>query len=189
MIALFIVSFIVLLVFSATAFLVVRANEVIKHESIHDHLTGLRNRNSLDETMQQVFAAADRNSHKVGILLIDLNKFKEINDTHGHAAGDEVLKVTAQRLKIAARSSEMIFRVGGDEFLVVVPVIENGDNLQKVIDRLRKHLTFKLEVGGYQITVTASIGSSIYTNDGCDFDTLFQIADKHMYAEKNKSIM
>jgi diguanylate cyclase (GGDEF)-like protein len=189
MIALFIVSFIVLLIFSASAFLVVRANEVIKHESIHDHLTGLKNRNTLDETMQQVFAAADRNDHMVGILLIDLNKFKEINDTHGHAAGDEVLKETAQRLKLAARSSEMIFRVGGDEFLVVVPVIESEDNLQKVIDRLRSHLTFKLEVAGYQITITASIGRSIYSNDGCDFDTLFKIADKHMYEEKNKSIM
>lgn len=188
-IALFIISFIVLLIFSATAFLVVRANEVIKHESLHDHLTGLRNRNSLDETMEQVFAAADRNDHKVGILLIDLNKFKEINDTHGHAAGDEVLKETAQRLKLSSRSSEMIFRVGGDEFLVVVPVIEDEDNLKKVIERLRSHLTFKIEVGGYHITVTASIGSSIYSNDGCDFDTLFQIADKHMYAEKNKSIM
>ena len=172
-IALFIVSFIVLLIFSATAFLVVRANEVIKHESLHDHLTGLRNRNSLDETMEQVFAAADRNDHKVGILLIDLNKFKEINDTHGHAAGDEVLKETAQRLKLASRSSEMIFRVGGDEFLVVVPVIDSEENLQKVIDRLRSHLTFKIEVGGYTITVTASIGSSIYIGDGCDFDTLF----------------
>ena len=188
-IALFIVSFIVLLIFSATAFLVVRANEVIKHESLHDHLTGLRNRNSLDETMEQVFAAADRNDHKVGILLIDLNKFKEINDTHGHAAGDEVLKETAQRLKLASRSSEMIFRVGGDEFLVVVPVIDSEENLQKVIDRLRSHLTFKIEVGGYTITVTASIGSSIYIGDGCDFDTLFQIADKDMYAEKNKSTM
>lgn len=188
-IALFIVSFIVLLIFSATAFLVVRANEVIKHESIHDHLTGLRNRNSLDETMQQVFAAADRNNHKVGILLIDLNKFKEINDTHGHAAGDEVLKETAQRLKLSARSSEMIFRVGGDEFLVVVPEIDDEVNLLKVIARLRSHLTFKIEVGGYNITVTASIGSSIYKGDGCDFDTLFQIADRHMYEEKNKSIM
>jgi len=188
-IALFIVTLIVLLIFSASTFFVVRANEVIKHESIHDHLTGLRNRNSLDETMQQVFSAADRNSHKVGILLIDLNKFKEINDTHGHAVGDEVLRVTAQRLKLAARLSEMIFRVGGDEFLVVVPVIENEDNLQKVIERLRSHLTFKLDLSGYNITVTASIGSAMYNKDGCDFDTLFQIADKRMYAEKNQSIM
>ena len=188
-IALFFVTFIVLLTFSASTFFVVRANEVIKHESIHDHLTGLKNRNSLDETMQQVFSAADRNGHIVGILLIDLNKFKEINDTHGHAAGDEVLRVTAQRLKLAARLSEMIFRVGGDEFLVVVPVIENEDNLLKVIDRLRSHLTFKLEVSGYTITISASIGSAIYSKDGCDFDTLFQIADKRMYAEKNQSIM
>ncbi len=186
-IALFIVSIVLLLVFSTSAFLVVRANEVIKHESIHDHLTGLRNRNSLDETMQQVLAAADRNGHKVGIMLIDLNKFKEINDTHGHATGDEVLRQTAQRLKEAARMDEMIFRVGGDEFLVVVPVIEKEAIIQKVIDRLREHLTFKLEVDGYSITITASIGSAIYHDDGADFDTLFQIADKRMYTEKNRA--
>ena len=185
-IVLFIVSIVVLLIFSTSAFLVVRANEVIKHESIHDHLTGLRNRNSLDETMQQVLAAADRNGHKVGIMLIDLNKFKEINDTHGHATGDEVLRQTAHRLKEAARMDEMIFRVGGDEFLVVVPVIEKEAIIQKVIDRLREHLTFKLDVDGYKITITASIGSALYHDDGADFDTLFQIADKRMYAEKNR---
>jgi len=187
-IVLFIVSFVILLILSTSSFFIVRANEVIKHESIHDHLTGLRNRNSLDETMQQVLASADRNGHKVGVLLIDLNKFKDINDTHGHAAGDDVLKETAQRLKTASRLDEMIFRVGGDEFLVVVPVIENDDILQKVTERLRTHLSFKLEVGGYYITVTASVGSAIYKDDGLDFDTLFQIADKRMYTEKNHSI-
>ncbi len=187
-IALYIVSFAVLLIFSISTFYVIRTNEVIKHESMHDHLTGLRNRNSLDETMEQVLAAANRNDHKFGILLIDLNKFKEINDTHGHAAGDEILRITSNRIKSSSRMDEMIFRVGGDEFLVVVPVIKNEDNLEKVIERLREQLTFKQEVNGYPITVTASIGSSIYDDDGIDFDTLFQIADKRMYTEKNRTI-
>ncbi len=187
-IALFIVSFVVLLTISMGSFFVVRANEIIKHEAMHDHLTGLRNRNSLDETMQQVLAAASRNNHKVAILLIDLNKFKEINDTHGHAAGDEVLRVTAQRLKLSARIDELIFRVGGDEFLVVVPVIDKEGVLPKVMERIREQLTFKMEVGGYFISVTASIGSAIYTDDGLDFDALFQIADNRMYEEKNRTI-
>lgn len=188
-IALFIVSFVVLLTFTISTFLVVRANEVIKHESVHDHLTGLRNRNSLDETMQQVLAAANRNGHKVGILLIDLNKFKEINDTHGHTAGDEVLRVTSEMLKASARLNELIFRVGGDEFLVVVPVVEKEEVVQKVIERLRENLTFELEIDDYFVTVNASIGSSIYGVDGFDFDTLFQIADKRMYEDKQGSII
>ena len=80
-----------------------KSNDIIKHESMHDQLTGLRNRNSLDETMQQLFAAAKRNDHKVGVLLLDLNKFKEINDTFGHTVGDSVLRETALRLNEAAK--------------------------------------------------------------------------------------
>lgn len=185
-IALFIVSLATLLIFSISAYYVVRANEIIKHESIHDHLTGLRNRNSLDETMQQVLAAASRNDHQVAILLIDLDKFKEINDTHGHAVGDEVLRLTSQKLRASARLDELIFRVGGDEFLVVIPVVEKEDVVQKVIERLREHLSFKLEIDNHVVLVNASIGSSIYSVDGFDFDTLFQIADKRMYDDKNR---
>ncbi len=98
---------------SVFSFVILRANDVIKNESIHDHLTGLRNRNSLDETIKQVFASAERNTHDAGILVIDLNRFKDINDTYGHIIGDEVLKETADRLQQAIRSDEMPFRIGG----------------------------------------------------------------------------
>lgn len=188
LIFLVIIGIFAVVVVTTATFLSIRANDIIKHEAAHDHLTGLKNRNSLDETMIQVFAAAERNHHKVGVLLLDLNKFKEINDTFGHAAGDAVLKDVALRMKLAARSDEMIFRVGGDEFLLVVPVVKDSQVLETIKERLRTELTYHLNYNGYPISVTASIGSSAYKDDGDTFDLLFQTADKHMYMEKNKVI-
>jgi diguanylate cyclase (GGDEF)-like protein len=163
----------------------IRANDIVKHESMHDQLTGLRNRNSLDETMEQVMAASKRNKVKSGILLIDLNKFKEINDTFGHSVGDDVLKETAQRLKEAARADEVLFRLGGDEFLLVIPVVSDRETMANISARLHESLTYRLEVHGNSIIVTASMGYAVYDDDGADFDTLFQHADKQMYIEKS----
>ena len=171
---------------TGAVYISIRANEVIKHESLHDQLTGLRNRNSLDETMVQVFAAADRNAHSVGIMLMDLNKFKQINDTYGHAVGDEVLKETAARLKQVARSDEMLFRIGGDEFLLIIPVVKDYSVMDIIKNRIKESLTYRLNAHGNAILVTASIGYSLYKGDGTDFDTLFQISDHRMYAEKHK---
>lgn len=176
---------IVLLTISIASYVAVRANEKVKHESVHDHLTGLRNRYTLEETMDQVFAAANRNGHKVGILLIDLNHFKEINDTHGHATGDEVLKEVALRLQKASRSDEILFRVGGDEFMLVVPVVNGFGVLHAIKNRIQEHLTFILDVHGYQIMVSASIGCAMYKDDGNNFDILYQVADRRMYDEKH----
>ena len=174
-----------LMAISIAAYVAVRANEKVKHESVHDHLTGLRNRYTLEETMDQVFAAANRNGHKVGILLIDLNRFKEINDTHGHTTGDEVLKEVALRLQKASRSDEILFRVGGDEFMLVVPVVNGFGVLHAIKNRIQEHLTFIIDVRGYQIKVSASIGCAMYQDDGDNFDILYQVADRRMYDEKH----
>ena len=135
--------------------------------------------------MDQVFAAANRNGHKVGILLIDLNRFKEINDTHGHTTGDEVLKEVALRLQKASRSDEILFRVGGDEFMLVVPVVNGFGVLHAIKNRIQEHLTFIIDVRGYQIKVSASIGCAMYQDDGDNFDILYQVADRRMYDEKH----
>lgn len=184
-ILLFLLAGVVFFAVTSAVFISIKANEVIKHESLHDQLTGLRNRNSLGETMVQVFAAADRNTHSVGIMLMDLNKFKEINDTYGHAVGDEVLKETATRLKQVARSDEMLFRIGGDEFLLIVPVVKDSSVMDIIKNRIKESLTYRLNVHGNAILVTASIGYSLYKDDATDFDTLFQISDHRMYAEKH----
>jgi len=174
-----------LMAISIAAYVAVRANEKVKHESVHDHLTGLRNRYTLEETMDQVFAASIRNGHKAGILLIDLNHFKEINDTHGHTTGDAVLKEVALRLQKASRSDEILFRVGGDEFMLVVPVVNGFGVLHAIKNRIQEHLTFILDVNGYQIKVSASIGCAMYQDDGDNFDILYQVADRRMYDEKH----
>lgn len=181
---LIVIGLFVFAVTSSAAFATIRANDIVKHESIHDQLTGLRNRNSLDETMLQVFASSKRNHHKAGILLIDLNKFKEINDTYGHNVGDDVLRETAQRLKETARMEEILFRVGGDEFLLVVPFIHEDGAMEVISARLHECLTYRLDAHGNSIVVTASIGYAVYPDDGADFDILFQHADRHMYMEK-----
>jgi diguanylate cyclase (GGDEF)-like protein len=173
---------------SIFSFVILRANDVIKNESIHDHLTGLRNRNSLDETIKQVFASAERNNHDAGILVIDLNRFKDINDTYGHIVGDEVLKETAYRLKQAIRTDEIPFRIGGDEFLIVIPYVHEKENLQQMKKRLKGVLSYKLEVNGYSVLVTASIGYAVYPKHGLDFDMLFTIADEQMYVDKSTVI-
>lgn len=182
------IGIVLLFVITIASFVMLRSNEIIKHESLHDQLTELRNRNSLDETMQQIFAAAKRNDHKVGVLLLDLNKFKEINDTFGHTMGDAVLKETALRLKEAARKDEVLFRVGGDEFLLVVPVVENGEILSEIKKRFQSVLSYKFESSGYSIIVTSSIGCAISGDDGNTFDELFIKADRRMYDEKHKVI-
>jgi diguanylate cyclase (GGDEF) domain len=183
-----IIGFFMFIAITFASFIMLKSNDIIKHESMHDQLTGLRNRNSLDETMQQLFAAAKRNDHKVGVLLLDLNKFKEINDTFGHTVGDLVLRETALRLNEAARKDEVLFRVGGDEFLLVVPVVESNDVLKTIKKRFQSVLSYKLEVNGYSVIVTSSIGCAISGDDGDNFDELFLKADRRMYEEKNKVI-
>lgn len=171
---------------SVTAYVLVRTNEKIRHESIHDPLTGLRNRNTLDESMAQMFAGANRNNHKAGVLLIDLNKFKSINDTYGHTAGDRVLIETAKRLKHVTRADEFVYRVGGDEFLVIMPHINPSDDFEAIKERFTEALTFQLKFQGSDLSIDSSIGCAIYPDDGMSFDALFQMADKRMYQDKKE---
>lgn len=174
----------VLFIVSISAYINVRANEKVRHESIHDHLTGLRNRYTLEETIEQIFAASNRNGNKAGILLIDLNRFKEINDTYGHITGDIVLKEVAERLQKASRADELLFRVGGDEFLLVAPIVNGYDVLKTVKDRFKGYLNFVLDVKGNEIQVSASIGCALYKDDGENYDVLYHVADQRMYDEK-----
>lgn len=174
-----------LFIFSIATYITVRASEKVKHESIHDHLTGLRNRYTLEETIEQIFAASNRSGNKAGILLVDLNRFKEINDVYGHLTGDIVLREVANKLKHASRADEILFRVGGDEFLLVAPVVDGFNGLKTIKARFKDHLAFTIEVKGNQIEVSASIGCALYKDDGDNYDILYHVADQRMYAEKN----
>ena len=179
-------GFLFILSLSITTYVLVRTNEKIRHESIHDPLTGLRNRNTLDESMTQMFAGSNRNNHKAAILLIDLNNFKRINDTYGHTAGDQVLIETAKRLKKVTRADEFAYRVGGDEFLVLMPHVKDTDDFKSVKVRFIEALAFQMNYQAYDLSVSSSIGCALYPDDGTSFDTLFQIADKRMYQDKHE---
>lgn len=186
-----IAKFIILILLTLVASLLLYNNIIskfkLKTQVIHDHLTGLYTRAFLDEFYQLAVEKAKRNNTKVLILLLDINKFKTINDTYGHKAGDEVLKlISAQLLKIC-RKSEAVFRLGGDEFLIIIPDIVNLSDIDIIKERIRKAVTIDYSHQNEKIKVLSSIGSAVYPIDETDFDKLTHVADKDMYRQKTDS--
>lgn len=156
----------------------------LEHEVNHDPLTGLANRNLLWDRLEQALHMAQRQKTLIGILLIDLNNFKTINDTHGHEAGDMVLKVVARRLQAAVRDSDTVARLSGDEFVLV---LVNQPSLRftlRMIERLRQGLTQPVSFMHKEIEVGASLGVAVYPNDGLTAADLVRSADVAMYHAK-----
>ena len=171
---------------SLLVFKYIRSNNKIITMSIYDSLTGLFNRHFLNSYQAYVLAAAKRKECKVGILLLDLDYFKKINDTYGHSVGDMVLVETARILKASTGAEEMAFRLGGDEFLLILPEIENMERLLYAKAQLFNRFEQEFHVSGYPIKVSPSIGCAIFPEDGDDLDILLHKADKLMYLEKSK---
>ncbi|MFT4104711.1 MAG: diguanylate cyclase [Lacrimispora sp.] len=164
----------------------IRSNNKIIIMSVYDSLSGLFNRHFLNSYQANAFAAAKRKEYKLGILLLDLDFFKKINDTYGHSVGDMVLVETARILKESTGPDEMAFRLGGDEFLLILPEIESMESLRKAKERLLNRFEEEFHVPGYPIKVSPSIGYAIFPEDGSDLDTILHRADKLMYLEKSK---
>jgi diguanylate cyclase (GGDEF)-like protein len=162
-----------------------RAEEQILNLAHFDKLTGLVNRNLFQDRMTQALTMAKRQKKKVALLYIDLDRFKPINDNFGHEAGDTVLQEVARRLMSSVRQSDTVARIGGDEFVVVLQRIENKQDAaplaQKIITSMRNPFVAK----GREHSVGASIGISIFPDDGEDMDTLLKNADAAMYRVKN----
>ena len=158
----------------------------IQHLAHHDILTGLPNRLLLNDRLEQALAHAYRRNNKVGILFIDLDRFKIINDTLGHHIGDLLLKEVAERLKNAVRVDDTVSRQGGDEFILILQDVSHADDVahiaQKFVDTLSEEYHIENEV----LRVTPSIGISLYPDDGNDIDTLIKSADTAMYHAKDK---
>ncbi len=153
--------------------------------AMNDNLTGLANRTQFHERLDEAIAAAGRSDANVGLVLLDLDGFKAINDTGGHAAGDRLLKRVAAALGEATRRHEVPCRLGGDEFAVVVPRLDGRDELRKLADRLHEQLDLKVQFNdGRSLRVTASLGLALYPDDAADADDLVNVADKSMYAVK-----
>jgi diguanylate cyclase (GGDEF)-like protein/PAS domain S-box-containing protein len=161
-----------------------RHAEQMMYMAHHDALTALPNRTLFNDRAEQAIALAARAREHVGILLIDLNRFKPINDTYGHLAGDIVLQTVASRLKDTLRASDTVARIGGDEFVVVLPMLTGPAGADEVAAKLDQALAPAMRVGAHELHVGASIGVAVYPRDGGDVQTLLRVADAAMYARK-----
>lgn len=165
-------------------FRALKTNYQLRIMSSYDSLTGLFNRHYLNEYQSMVLGTAKRNNRQVGFMSMDLNHFKNINDTYGHNVGDLVLIETARVLKQSTRTNEAAFRLGGDEFLIIMPDIENRDVLQHARERLANSFKNEFHLADYPVKIAVSIGTALFSEDGDDIDALLQIADEEMYADK-----
>ena len=149
-----------------------------------DALTGLPNRTMYLDRLGQSLVEAERDHRPVGVLFVDLDRFKAVNDTFGHAIGDLVLEQAANRLNGAVRAGDTVGRLGGDEFAVALAHLANADDAASVAQKLVTQLSMPFHIGGHTIYVSASIGISVHPVDGSDPDTLLKCADTAMYRAK-----
>jgi diguanylate cyclase (GGDEF)-like protein len=152
--------------------------------AFYDALTGLQNRQSFMLSFEQILGRAERDRNPVACLFIDLDMFKEVNDTYGHQAGDHVLIVVAQILRDAVRGSDIVGRLGGDEFVVVLSSIKKPADAAIVAEKMLRAIDRPIEVEGKPAHVTASIGMSFYPEDAEEPETLIHLADEAMYEAK-----
>lgn len=158
------------------------------HEATHDSVTGLPNRTLFIDRLQQATIAAKRDSSLLAVLILDMDRFKEVNDTLGHYNGDRLLKQVGLRLSAVIRESDTLARIGGDEFGFILPRFQGRDQIQKVAKKIKKSLTGTFTIEDLSIEVQASIGATFFPEHGSDADTLIQRADVAMYvAKKNKT--
>lgn len=155
-----------------------------EHLALHDPLTGLPNRRLLDDRLMKAIERAERNEARVAVLLIDLDSFKQINDTYGHAVGDEVLRIVSARLQMRVRKADTIARAGGDEFLVVVSDLLQAQGATVLATKILADLNEPIAMGEVMLKTGASIGVAIYPDDAQTSEALCAKADAAMYAQK-----
>jgi diguanylate cyclase (GGDEF)-like protein/PAS domain S-box-containing protein len=161
-----------------------RAEERIHVLAYQDPLTELPNRALFRDRMKQATARADRSHTTVALLFLDLDNFKTINDSLGHAAGDALLKQIADRMRLCVRDTDTISRQGGDEFLVMLTDLAGSDMVTPIVDKLMAQLQAPFDIDGTELTTSASIGIASYPADGEDFESLLKKSDTAMYRAK-----
>ena len=163
--------------------LVVDEMRILAH---HDPLTSLPNRLLFEDRLQQAIERAKRHNRMVGIIFIDLNNFKPVNDEFGHMAGDQVLIAIANRLRKAVRQSDTVSRIGGDEFVLILDELKSADGARRVAEKVLEAISVPYEIGGQKRAVSASLGISLYPDHGTSLDQLIHVADLAMYAAKRE---
>ena len=161
-----------------------KAEIALREAAEHDLLTGLPNRSLIFEYTRHLLAAANRKHSRGAILFIDLDRFKPVNDQYGHEAGDELLRQVAKRMLACVRQEDMIGRIGGDEFVIVLPTTHKGYSAPTVAQHVVEALSRPFQLGAISVSISASIGISLYPQHGSDVDTLLHAADLAMYYAK-----
>ena len=158
----------------------------MSHLAEHDYLTGLPNRALMDDRLERSIALAQRHGNQVALLYLDIDNFKDINDSLGHAAGDQLLQSIAKRLQACVRFSDTVSRQGGDEFVVLLTDVEGEHGAVLAAQKLIAAMVEPHRIGAHSLHVTLSIGISLYPDHGTDKETIIRNADTAMYFAKHK---
>jgi diguanylate cyclase (GGDEF)-like protein len=160
--------------------------EKLNELAYYDVLTGLSNRNLMHEHLRHALAHAARNERMVGMVFIDLDRFKWVNDTFGHTGGDRLLKEIATRIASCTREGDIVSRHGGDEFIMVLPDLPSRESATPVLQRVLESISEPVEIEGCEVCVSCSIGAAFFPHDGTDAEALLRNADAAMYNAKER---
>jgi len=163
-----------------------RSEEHLTYLAQYDHLTGLVNRTLFRDRLVQAMARCKRMQQPIGLMLLDLDRFKAVNDTFGHDMGDELLKAVSERLKTCVREVDTVARMGGDEFTIILEGVSSEKNILVVARRITESIATVFELKGRHISVGVSIGITIYPHDDHPVDELLKHADTAMYRAKQQ---
>lgn len=160
----------------------------VQFHATHDELTGLLNRGLFTDRLEQAVMQARRRHRQVGLLFLDLDGFKQINDRFGHHVGDELLQQVAQRLVGCTRDADTVGRFGGDEFMVLIPEVKGEEDVAILARKLKRCLLGPHRVDGHELVLTATIGAAIYPEDSAEQEGLLRCADVAMYSAKTGNV-
>ena len=163
-----------------------RSEEHLTYLAQYDHLTGLVNRTLFRDRLVQAMARTKRLQQPIGLMLLDLDRFKAVNDTFGHDMGDELLKAATERLKVCVREVDTVARMGGDEFTIILEGVLSEQNILAVATRITESIAAPFELKGHHISIGVSIGITIYPQDDHTIDELLKHADTAMYLAKQQ---
>jgi len=161
-----------------------RRSDHVHYLAHHDHLTGLANRTLLHERLRQALLRAQSSGQKVAVFVLDIDYFKQINDSLGHADGDVLLRTVGQRLHSAVRESDTVARTGGDEFVIVMPEFRTTQDVERCAREIMRNVSRPIEIRGSEISLTLSVGIAIFPEGGHNAEELLRNADIAMYGVK-----